>query len=96
MTDFLVTMVDGQRALAITDDIPDSAPPIVREGLARRRLSWTEQGCPCGARLPRLNRSQRRQMAKDRKHGRGVWQVDIQHEPDCPAVAPEVERWARR
>lgn len=94
MVSLIETVVDGRKALVVTDDIPEGAPAVVREGLARRRLVWTGAGCPCGARMPQLNRAERRRMAKDKRGG--VRRIDIEHEPDCPAVSPELERWDRR
>jgi hypothetical protein len=76
--------------LYLGPDITEAAPQIVREGLIRRRLCWTE-GCPCGAKVTRPNRAQRRAMKRDG----GTWFTEIVHEPDCPAVHPATMAWAR-
>lgn len=43
---------DGRRALYVADQIRESDPPAVREGLARRRVLATSGRCPCGAESP--------------------------------------------
>jgi hypothetical protein len=67
-------------------DIPDDAPAIVREGLARRRLVATTGRCPCGATLT--------VPAGALKPGT-VTTVKIEHEDDCPAIADELLRWVQ-
>jgi hypothetical protein len=79
--------------LYVGPDIPDTAPAVVREGLARRRLVWTTSGCPCGARAVQPNRATRRAMK--RSGGDGVWPVGIRHAADCPAIAPETVAYVR-
>jgi hypothetical protein len=86
---------DGTRTVYIGPQLPDGAPPLVLDGLARRRLVALGRACPapCGARMTVPNRAERRAARR-----RGVaLHVEIEHEPDCPAVAPELEGylWAR-
>lgn len=45
----LRTLDDGTRAAFLSPVVPDDAPPEVREGIARRRLLYSEGRCPCGA-----------------------------------------------
>lgn len=71
--------------------IREDAEPVVREGLARRRLTLLTGRCPCGARLHLPNRATRRAMKRDRARGGGVWQVDVEHENDCPATDPRLD-----
>lgn len=70
--------------------LSEDAPHVVREGIARRRLVVTTGQCPCGARMPRPSRAQRRQMCRQG----GVWEATVSHEIDCPAVHPATVRWA--
>ena len=35
----------------VVQSIPDDAPPLIREGLARRRVMTVEGVCPCGGRV---------------------------------------------
>jgi hypothetical protein len=72
--------------------VSESAPAIVREGLVRRRLCFTNGGCPCGAQVARPNRAQRRAMKRD---GGAAWAVAPVHAVNCPAVAPETIAWVR-
>ena len=75
------TTTTGDRVLSVVPTIPDDAPEIIREGIARRRLVATGQSCPCGARLIRPNLAQRRRTNKLR----GTTHVYVWHEHDCPA-----------
>jgi hypothetical protein len=47
-----IPLPGGRLGLYIGDEIRESDPPAVREGLARRRLLATEGRCPCGAEVP--------------------------------------------
>lgn len=76
-----VTLPDGRRALVIDTVIPDDAPQVVREGLARRAVVNGGGDCPCGAGWPRPNREQRRRL----KEPGSVLKVDVVHAGDCPA-----------
>jgi hypothetical protein len=59
----------------VLPSIPDNAPPLVREGIARRRLAALEDECPCGGRSP-LNRA----------ISASIDAVDFVHESGCLAV----------
>jgi len=76
-----VTLPDGRRALVLDTVIPDDAPQVVREGLARRAVVNEGGDCPCGASWPRPNREQRRKL----KEPGALLRVDVEHEADCPA-----------
>lgn len=81
------TLDDGTRALFVTPAIPDDAPPEVREGIARRRLVFSEGRCPCGAVLT---------IPENRPPGSaGIARVE--HEADCPAsdkaLTAALRRW---
>ena len=77
-----VTLPDGRRALVIDTVIPDDAPELVREGLARRAIVNSGGTCPCGAGWPIPNRAQRRHL----KTPGSVVGFEIAHESDCPAI----------
>ncbi|WP_432510649.1 hypothetical protein [Kineococcus sp. SYSU DK001] len=70
------------RVAYVLPDVPHDAPAAVREGIARRRITATGGQCPCGARMRRPSRAERRQA--QRTGGQLV--VDVRHESDCPAV----------
>jgi hypothetical protein len=74
--------------LYLGPEMSDNAPPIVKEGIARRALVWTAGGCPCGATVPVLNRAQRRAAGRG-----GVVHVTIQHNDGCAAIAPATVAW---
>ena len=80
---------DGTRALIVDSIIPDDAPELVREGLARRAIVNGGGTCPCGAVRERPNRAERRKGA--------VTRLDVVHEDDCAAgnanLVPLVEAW---
>jgi len=80
---FACTTTTGEKVVSVVPTIPDGAPDVIREGIARRRLVATGQRCPCGARLVGPNRAQRRRAAK-LKTGT-VRDVFVWHEHDCPA-----------
>jgi hypothetical protein len=91
-----VADVAGGRALVLGPGIPDAAPQLVREGIARRRLVVTGQPCPCGATLTLPSRQQRRAAQR-----RGeVLHIAIRHADDCPAgdeiLLPALARWTAR
>ncbi|MCU1591673.1 MAG: hypothetical protein JWP11_2929 [Frankiales bacterium] len=71
--------------------VRDADPPHVREGQARRRLTLLTSECPCGARIAPPNRPARRAMKRDLARGGGLWEVRVQHEPDCPAGDPRLD-----
>lgn len=80
--DVTETRVDGQRVAVILPVVEEDAAPIVREGIARRRLVALSGKCPCGARLALPGR---RALRAARRAGI-VLRVAIEHEPDCPAL----------
>jgi hypothetical protein len=86
--DFISGDVEGVDTAFVVPHLPDDAPAVVREGIARRRLAVINGVCPCGARRPRLNRELRRRLKRDGPQE--AYAVDIRHEDDCPAVAAEV------
>jgi hypothetical protein len=88
--DLITGDVQGLRTLFVVPRIPDDAPERVREGIARRRLATVTGRCPCGAERPRLNREQRRKVARRKARYLGI--AEIAHENDCPAISNEVER----
>ncbi len=81
--------VAGRRAVLVLPVIPDDAPYVIREGIARRRIAAHTGQCPCGAvtdygALPGPGEA-----------GAGeVW-----HEFGCPAetklLQKAIRRWAR-
>jgi hypothetical protein len=81
--DLIVTDVPGiGRVAYIGPAIPDDAPATIREGLTRRRLVSIHGTCPCGSRLVRPNRAERRAAKRAGRIPRG----HVEHENDCPAV----------
>lgn len=89
----LVGTLDGERTLYVGPELEEGLPPVVLDGLTRRRLVSLGHSCPapCGARLVMPNRAQRRAA---RSRGT-VLHVDVEHEDDCPAIAPELEAHLR-
>jgi len=77
-----------KRGALLTVEIPDDAPPALREGLARRRLVATTGRCPCGAVLE----------LPDLVPG-ALTVAAVEHEPDCPAtdeaIAEAMAEWQR-
>jgi hypothetical protein len=90
----LVGVADGERTVYVGPELDDNLPPVVLEGLTRRRLVGLGQPCPqpCGARMVVPNRAERRAA---RKAG-PVLHVQIEHHPDCAAVSDELEAYVRR
>ena len=80
-TELIVRDIDGTRIAYVLPVIPDGVPPLVREGITRRRLAALEDKCPCGGRSP-LNRATRRRLVKDRQ----VTHLGFVHEDGCPTV----------
>lgn len=91
--------IDGLSTLFVVPVLPDDAPELVREGIARRRLSVINGLCPCGGRRPQLSRAQRREAK--RRSGADVGSFEVVHEDDCPAISEAVRahlrgwRWAQ-
>jgi hypothetical protein len=86
--------VEGFDTAFVVPTLTEDAPPIVREGIARRRLATINGECPCGARRPRLNRELRRKLQRE-GGGSEAYSVDIEHEDDCPAIAAETVAFVR-
>ena len=59
----------------IMDAVPDDAPPVVREGIARRRMINLRGVCPCGAIFDAVPRGPG-----------GVLNASCEHAADCPAA----------
>jgi hypothetical protein len=76
------TVMQGERVVILESDIPDNAPPDIKEGLSRRAIVNGGGTCPCGARMILPNRAARRRATRRRY----AIEVTIQHEPDCPAL----------
>lgn len=73
--EWVVPKGHAHRRFAVTR-IPDHAPPLVREGLARRRIQAVEGECPCGAWM----------QWPDEPGEQGTIQpVVAPHRLDCPA-----------
>jgi len=75
--------------LYIDLDVPEDAPPVVREGAVRRRLVTLTGVCPCGARFSMPSRAERRAAARSG----AVLTARVEHEDECPAIAPELDSW---
>lgn len=76
----------GERVMLSMPKIPDDAPELVREGIARRRLTAVTGECPCGARVLWPDRAARRRM---RRSGEAT-QIRAEHEDDCPAITANI------
>jgi hypothetical protein len=96
--DVFTGSVEGVNTAFVVPSLPDNASELVREGVARRRISMINAVCPCGGRRAPLNRAMRRRLKRGGAQEFAI--ADIAHEPDCPAVAPETVahilgwRWA--
>jgi len=91
-TDAVLVDRDGRITDYIGPVLAEHLPPVVLEGLARRRLTALGQTCPCGATMVVPNRAARRAA---RRGGIAVLTVPVEHEDDCPAVCAELldGRW---
>lgn len=74
----------------VVQRIPDDAPPLIREGLARRRVQAVDGMCPCGGLM----------IWPDATPDPGVLRsVVAQHWGDCPAgdavFVPAMLAWAQ-
>ncbi len=78
----------GVKTAYVLPVIPDNAPYMVREGLARRRITAMTGQCPCGAVMD----------TGDLQAG-AITNVAVEHEDGCPAIttklAKAVRRWMR-
>ena len=77
-----LTTLHGERALILETEIPDNAPPDIKEGLSRRAIVNGGGTCPCGVRMILPNRAARRRATR---LGCAI-EVTVQHQPDCPAL----------
>jgi len=79
---------DRGRMLLVLPTIPDHAPYVIREGIARRRIAATTGRCPCGATVD-----------YDAAVAGKVNIAEVHHEARCPAATEKlvkaVRRWAR-
>lgn len=92
---------DNERLLV--QAVPDDAPPLVREGLVRRRIQAVEGTCPCDGRLlwrdecPDLEAQER--IFGPVSHGGGLdsSRVLAVHRDECPAhdrhLVPALAAW---
>ncbi len=98
VSDVIGTEWDGERVVAVVPTISEDLPEPIREGLARRRLVTLGRACPCGARAPRLNREQRREIAARKRKGlpARVYRFVVEHEADCPACDQVLDELAAR
>lgn len=92
--DFISGELDGISTMFVVPTVPEDAPPVVREGLARRRITTIKGVCPCGGSRPKLPRSVRRRLARAGQPAE-LHSVAVEHEHDCPAVAQETEAHMR-
>jgi hypothetical protein len=76
------TVMQGERVVILESEIPDNAPPDIKEGLNRRAIVHGGGTCPCGARMILPNRAARRRATR---LGYAI-EVTVQHEPGCPAL----------
>ncbi|QES08825.1 hypothetical protein DEJ44_26500 [Streptomyces venezuelae] len=84
--DITVTTFDGERAFVVQPAIPDSAPAVLKDGLAVRRAANVQGWCPdCGARPQMPNRKQRRALAQAGK----VIPVLFFHEDGCTCLTDD-------
>ncbi len=89
VTDAVLIGVSGDRLLYAGLALREDLPTRVLEGLVRRRLVATAGQCPCGARLIVPSRAARRAAQRSRTP---VLRVAVEHEDDCPALDPRLER----
>ncbi len=77
---------DGNRILFVVPVVPDDAPEVIREALARRRIATIGGTCPCGESTITLTRQQRRarQRAATKRQANVIYGV-FEHAHDCPA-----------
>lgn len=82
----------------VVQTIPEDAPPLVREGLARRRIQRVEGECPCGGPLLWADELDEEQLANLRALGffEGH-EVEGVHFGDCPGgdavLVPALAEW---
>ena len=81
--------------------VPDDAPPLIREGLARRRVQAIEGECPCGGPLVWRDEYPDATFWRDESSASGGLKTDrlcAVHFRDCPAgdavLVPALAAWA--
>jgi hypothetical protein len=84
VTAFLLARRGPHTPLQPSAPIPEDAPALVREGLARRALVDAGGPCPCGARTSVPSRRERRRAQRT---GDPLI-VTIRHRPGCAADSP--------
>lgn len=86
----------------VVQTVPDDAPPLVREGLARRRVQAVEGVCPCDGRLIWRDEHPESSAWRDRpvevRDGRLITsEVVAVHRDECPAhdrnLVPALAAW---
>lgn len=92
-----VAVKDASRCTAgVGSEIRENLPPIVLDGLARRRLVALGQPCPapCGAALVLPNRQERRWA---RRQGRVALHEQVERDLNCPVICLELlsGRWSQ-
>lgn len=82
-----VTPKDRPYERLVVRQIPEEAPPVVREGLARRRVQAVEGVCPCGGRMvwPTEDAEDPADPARRRWLGQVRTGPVAQHIGECPA-----------
>jgi len=74
-----------QRVAYLLPVIPDHAPYMIREGIARRRIAATTGQCPCGA------------VVNYGEHHPGKVSIgEVLHERSCPADTAKLVKACRR
>lgn len=91
-TDALVVDNHGRPTVYYGPPLTEGIPPLVLEGLARRRMVALGQTCPCGTRLQVPNRAARRRA---RRRSAGVLFVEVAHQDDCAAVSTLLDDYLR-
>lgn len=81
----------------VVQTIPDNAPPVIREGLARRRIQAVEGVCPCGG--PMIWHDDP-EVEAGKYRGQLITHATLaMHERRCPAgdpvFIPAMEEWLK-
>jgi hypothetical protein len=83
-------------ALALLPAPAANATPAVRLGLRLRREASLTGACACGAVATDFEITTDGMKPAATIRPGGVYVRAVAHEPDCPAVSPELERAAQR
>lgn len=78
--EILPVQIHGVKVAAIVPALPDNAPGVVREGIARRRVVATGQPCPCRASSPFS-----RQVVRAARKAGVIPASVVEHADGCPA-----------